>query len=205
LTNIQIAAWHSKFQYLRIEGVGIKISEAEEVIDYIDMIETDPEPTSPQDTLSSTAAIDSDVFPVENECELFIVGKKAIIHPTTVLNPDEISLHFEGSESLNSTDEEPICLIDGVLEDYIELDRTTGDATSEADGAASSCMEPEESMREEVISSLIDVIWPDMVEALTPLIERMVAMPVEEWRQARELLAATKNKAANEWGSDGGW
>jgi hypothetical protein len=203
LESIQIAAWHSKFQYLRIEGVGIKIPEAQEVIDYIDMIETDPMLTSAQDTFTPTPAADSETFPVENECELFICGKKAIIHPTTVLNPDEISLHFEGSEPSNSPDEDPICFVDGVLEEYIDLDRTTGDGNALDDTI--SCLEPEESMREEVISSLIDVIWPDLVEALSPLIERMTAMPVEEWRARAQELAAMKTETANEWCSDGGW
>lgn len=195
--------------------MGIKAPDGEEVIDYIDMIETEPLPATAQDTAASTTAAE---YPVENESELYIVGKKAVIYPTTVLNPDEISLRFDGTSAGTDQaggeeeEQEEICIVDGILEEFIEVDRT-GDMTPEQlgdfnrsdDDAIMTCLEPEASMREEVISSLIDVLWPDIVEALTPLIERMMVLPIEEWRARALEQAAMKKKPANDWGSDDGW
>ena len=63
-------------------------------------------------------------------------------------------------------------MIDGVLDEAIDVDVTCEeDEPSCVDSVA-----PLNSMKEEIISSLRDLIWPEIVSNLRPLIEKVVLL-----------------------------
>ena len=80
-----------------------------------------------------------------------------------------------GSEWVDG--EEEIFAQDGVLEEWIEVNRCTEilDAeASEQEIIAGDPVSPDLARRAEVIAILTDAIWPECVDALRPLVERIV-------------------------------
>lgn len=89
---------------------------------------------------------------------------------------------------------EEVIAQDGNLEEMIEYDVVIADQGNEAastavDGNADRSVSPSVSMQEEVVSSILDALWPDVVIQLTPLIKRIANLPPEAIKPSPKVSA----------------
>ena len=82
----------------------------------------------------------------------------------------------EGEGEGEGEGEEEVLASHGVLEEWIEMNRCEGpEEESEEDIISGDPVSPDLARRAEVISILADAVWPELVEALRPLVRRIVS------------------------------
>ena len=102
---------------------------------------------------------------------LIITGSKCILH--TAAGSDE------GEDEVDGVLEEMIA-IDRPSREEVEREAELGSSDGERGTVDAQCVpSPRSSRKEEVISMLTDVIWPDVVSAMRPLVEQVVAVSRE--------------------------
>lgn len=101
-------------------------------------------------------------------------------------------------------DEGEVIAQHGILQEYIDysgVSTTTG--TGEA--TAQKIPSPSESNREEIVSSMMDAVWPEVVDALKPLILKvLVAAKENNIPHVVDQSAAVKSAYGGEDGDFGG-
>jgi hypothetical protein len=102
---------------------------------------------------------------------LAIVGKRMTISTGTIAMPSGYAHTGEGSE------EEEMIMSHGILEDVIEF--SAGHEDEAAAGEEGAAPSPETSVRTEVLASMVDTIWPDVVAAMKPLIHDVLVAAKE--------------------------
>ena len=131
------------------------------------------------------------------------------------------------SQSLECEDE--VLAMDGILEEYLEYsgesvtisEETTdqkGNTNLDVAGGGSGCggcVEPSASKRDEVISSLVDAIWPDVVQSMVPLIKKVLIAARENniphVVQQQESTVESEGRGSggfdfnSDYGDDDGW
>jgi hypothetical protein len=117
--------------------------------------------------------------------------------------------HMQSSAVLAtySEEEEEIFAIDGTLEEYLELNQEDGIRLNQCETDDSA---PVEFVREEVVSSMLDAIWPDLVAAMRPLVHNVLKAAAENnIPYALDQTATSEPAGGGEsWamdGSDDGW
>lgn len=110
------------------------------------------------------------------DLDLSVIGSRKVIHATT-----DHSLCTEEFEEYDPD----VTTIDGTLDECLIVDRSnisnntiTNTSISEELLACNdvSEMSPELSQKDEMLNIMIDAIWPDVVDALEPLMIRMIKL-----------------------------
>lgn len=93
-------------------------------------------------------------------------------------NNAEVSIGGGGREG-EEVEEEEIFAMDGCLEEVFEIDRVNPSMLLVSPAAANTVMEtiePGTVHRDEIVSSLLDVLWSDIAVAAAPLIEQVASL-----------------------------
>ena len=116
---------------------------------------------------------------------LCIVGR-ACLQPRAETSPSLAKTYSTHEERMNVDEEEDddeLPIVHGVLEEIVEVNNEdlraswramAADSTEQAAEADGVPVEPNASERAEVVSILTDALWPDVVQALRPLVRRVV-------------------------------
>jgi hypothetical protein len=157
----EIQSWQKAFPYLLVKGVSIT---PKEII---------PKESSGSDEFGEFFAIPTPIDQTgeirpnvsnlsftnnSNQSaisELIIVGKKLTIPKVVIESEDEIN---------------------GILDEIIEVNVTPDrhDLGNDDETSDSDILSPAALIRDEIISGLLDDVWPEVVEALKPLIRKVV-------------------------------
>jgi hypothetical protein len=187
--DAEIRMWQrNKFHYMRVQGKQILPAvDAPSEVDKYDIRFTGPEPKFSETIINEEHYFDAvgAITMVDNlhYADLVVVGKKCeLSERPNGLYPSEMDAHNEG------------CTIHGVLEEYIEYRAADEDLSSAASHVphsslssqsngvhviGSSANGPAESQRDEVVSCLVDAVWPDIVSAMRPLVHQVLASAAE--------------------------
>jgi hypothetical protein len=157
----EIQSWQKAFPYLLVKGVSMtpeeitskESTETNEFGKFIAMAPTNDqigEVRPNVSTLSCTNKSNQSAI-----SELIIVGKKLTIPKVVIESEDEIN---------------------GILDEMIAVNVTPDghEIGNDDEISDSNIMSPNASIRDEVVSTLLDDIWPEVVEVLKPLIRKVV-------------------------------
>lgn len=156
----ELNQWKRMFPHMRALGVSL---EREKVIENFDEKEyfIAAQDCDFPEYLGTNCIADS-----QDSRDLAINGKSIAIHPFII------------SEFFGKSDE--LDIRHGTMEEIIAIDNSNDEPsqfnTTPADGESFS---PIDSKREEILSLAVDAIWPDIVECLMPLVQKIVRVSRE--------------------------
>jgi len=180
----EISQWRNNFNCLRIVGTGVSTDRTtihEVTVDEGLLLTTAAQTCAEDDWFVDNIGIESSghVRALDSQDSLVVMGKAVTIH----------SHHTTGSHE-TCMDEDYFCYSEGVLEDYLICnaeDQFSHDfippPISNAKNKKTSlslppmsyeCVSPSTSIKEELVASLIDMLWPDVVDALKPIVKAVL-------------------------------
>jgi hypothetical protein len=164
--DAEVLQWQkSDFKFLRVTGQALPVSHGNsaEIGRYTDSPVASLDPS--RNYIESTDTVPH--FTDHQLDNLTIVGKRITIgcHASANANTLPAACAYKADVS---EEEEEIFVSHGILEEVLEFSAGHDDvADMDEDGAVPS---PETSVRTEVLASMVDTIWPDVVAAMKPLI-----------------------------------
>ena len=172
----ELSQWRNNFHWLRVVGTGTTIACAEETANFglLTAARTCAEDEWYVDDVDS----EDPVGGVDPKESLVVTGKSCTLHH----HPNMMSIDEDFCDSS-----------DGILEEYLEcndedadrLDLMANPSKLKCNKISASLYEPYDSVspstsiKEEVVASLIDMIWPDVVSALKPIVQKVLAVAQE--------------------------
>lgn len=150
--DLEYARWQSSFPYLQVIGTTLVPVAKDSIIGW----ETEGMINDQEHFL------DINYHRVEAPEQLAVVGK---------------SLHIESLSATYNNDAEEIITEDGIVEELIAASNCP-DEMIDPDGSDDNTLkyiEPENSKKDEMISSIAQLVWPTAVEAMRPLIKDVIA------------------------------
>ena len=159
----EIASWQSAFPYFEVKGERMNIIGNSA----LNLSNTDDQCESFASHDDNNCASDNDALLVSSRCiegssskiDLSIQGKRILIPRIEELNED---------------------ISHGICEDLITIDmRGDNLGNKDTDASSENILSPNESIQEEVVSLLFDAVWPEVVDALKPLVLRVVQVSHE--------------------------
>lgn len=157
--DAELRRWQRTFPYLCAAGHTLHHPVEADIANFPDI--------ASNTTSENHIELVSTVLPFEHSMNDLIVVGKAIAIPmldvSTILNAEHAV-------------EEEVIASDGILEEIIEYNQE-GDFTSAP--VYSDVPTPEDSIRDEVVSSMLDAVWPDLVTAMKPLIHNVLIAAAE--------------------------
>lgn len=202
--DVELIQWQrGAFQYLRCEGKAMMLP----TVTKKDNMCT--KPTHTQDI-----SVDNDQHYIDElGClpraddgiqNLAVIGKAMSI--PKILIPNERNSTIEAAKDEN--DEEEIIAQHGILQEYVDY---SGVCVAAADDGSSESdtLNPPESNREEIVSSMMDAVWPDVVKAMKPFIYKVLVTAKENNIPYEvDQRAVAKSEYADDgddFGGDGFW
>jgi hypothetical protein len=180
LRTVQLLAWRKKFRYLRVEpSAVIEFEEEEESMDEYFTAAAGAAHAGPGPEAAGGGGRGGGRVKVA-DLNLCVSGRRIGI----------TAMRTAGGASAGEAEEEVLAQ-HGIIEEVLEYDAPVcterGDEVAAATAAAAAAapadeeatLSPTTSMREEVIASIFDALWPDVVQQLGPLLERLAAFPPE--------------------------
>lgn len=166
----EIRDWKRAFPYLRVEGKGFGIS-ASKVEDSNEGVQ--------QVVLSCDGAKQNTDLQVisGDDAALQLVVTGSSIQPR--VEGDKLrAMNDNTSAHSLQCDAEEIFAIHGILEEIIEIDKSPPDLTVESprseNAALGDPISPIAAQQCELVSILIDALWPELVKELEPLVRKVV-------------------------------
>ena len=190
----EVSSWQGAFPYFRIVGRGMPSPQpasssskatTQDIDDMVEFIpaaaESNPSIQSPN-TVEMSVVVDPEVTP--GWCDLIVEGRKMVIG--------------QGPPPGLIVDEEDV---QGVLEELICIDvGSTDDASNRRNSDDDRPLSPSSSQQEEVMAILMDVVWPEVVDALLPLVREVVKLSRE-----RGIVYESEPDEPVADGGGGGW
>ena len=159
VSDSEIRQWQKtslpSLAYLRVEGRGMRLPVSEESASAVLFRDND------MDLNKDNFIEDLDTIGKLND-DLFICGK-------AIVAPAGFKLNCNNTDPANDGE---YFAVHGILQEYIEYSGEPHPENKEqaAVDCEQSMVDPQESQKVEVLSSMVDAIWPDIVQALKPLI-----------------------------------
>lgn len=166
----ELSQWRNNFHWLRAVGTGTVIACTTETdnFGFLTAARTCAEDEWYVDDVHS----EDPVGGVDLKESLVVTGKSCTLHP-----------------HLMSTDEDFCDSSDGILEEYVECNdedalmeinsKLQCNKTSASLYDSYDSVSPSTSIKEEVIASLVDMMWPDVTSALKPIVQKVLAVAQE--------------------------
>lgn len=209
----EILQWRRAFPYLQIVGTSIPVIASSSSTPLVSF--ANEPPSVCLDNYIDTFADDGNR---EESPQFQIVGKQ--IQPRQS-EPCSARASSAVGTVYGDEEEDGECLAaEGVLEEIIAIhsDSSINDSTAQTDGPYTStadkdslCATPGATQRDEVVSSLFAAIWPDVVQALRPLVEKVVETVeshpellrrLQQQREERQVVSM--DKSGHQHARDGG-
>ena len=196
----EVSTWQSAFPYLRITGTKISTSSSGNRNDAVN----DPSEEGVEFVLSSSVdsstnhrlnQTNGDMMAISlgdtepepssggGPCDLIIEGHKIVIgygcHGVDTARHDENTGTTFATEA---DDNDDVDIVHGVLEEIIAIDVESTilpRKKEDHDDSTSLPPSPQASKQEEIVSLLMDVVWPEVVETMRPLVSAVVKLSRE--------------------------
>ncbi len=189
----EVTSWQGAFPYLRIVGQRIPshvssssskatTQEADDVVEFIPAA-VKVGCNQSASTVDMLVASDSQSM-TPGWCDLVVEGRRMVIgqDPPPGFIADEGDVH-------------------GVLDELICIDVGSATDPSDARGGDDRPLSPTSSQHEEVMAILMDVVWPEVVDALQPLVREVVKLS----RERGIVYGSEPDEPAVVDGGGGGW
>lgn len=171
-------AWRRRFPYLRVQPSAVIECE-------------DDANESPSVAALPSAAAKAGFARTEGasrnsaDANLIVLGRSLALVAAPVSLPDA---------------EEEVLALHGTIEEFIAVDAAAEarEERRDTDRADSVCS-PLSSMRQEVISDIFDALWPDIVQALHPLIHRLARLPLNTIKPAADERSDATEYGNSDW------
>ena len=185
----EIKSWRRKFHYLRIEGKAASINS-------LSSSSSTSSSSLEHGILGEEFERDSGLFSLKSTSEKKIENEKeqcSVPSPPFSKDDSFLSLVVTGQRVVLHTSllevgkegEEEVILSEGVLEEIIDINCSSSSAkkgnndeskdTQKQQYLHSPPVSPVACRRDEAITVLLEAVWPDCVDALAPLVSRLVA------------------------------
>jgi hypothetical protein len=196
--DAELLQWQkSSFKFLNITGQALPLpfNNTTDIGRYLDSEVASVDPTKNNYIEATDTAQHFTDHKVDN---LAIVGKRIKICCTTYGSPSGFACNGEAEE------DEEIIVSHGILEEVIVANAGHDDRT-DADEEDGTAPRPETSVRAEVLASMVDTIWPDVVAAMKPLIHDVLVAAKENNIPYAVDQAPAKAKAGEGMDYEGGF
>lgn len=197
----ELSQWRSNFHWLRVVGTGMVIACKEET-DNFGLLTATRTCAEDEWYVDDVVCKDLDDGVDPKEC-LVVTGKSCTLHPLLMSTHEDFCDSSDGilEEYLECNDEDAGRLDLFAITSKLKCNKTSSTLYDPYDS-----INPSTSIKEEVIASLVDMMWPDVTCALKPIVQKVLAVAQENCIPAN-IKRDDLVPSGNEWnrGDDDGF